>query len=123
MSVPMTRSAACGSQPPEASAGEPNLAKVEPLRGLSRGRGFVRAGCFSHGRAFNLKAPNGTVRGPHAKAVTAGLWEAMLTIGPGRIKASFHQSRSFPITDATRLCGALWITEAQGTRRNDYRTC
>ena len=74
--------------------------------------------------ALDLKAPERvTSRAPTPKPLPLGYGEAMLTIGPGRIRASFHQSRSFRITDATRLCGALWIAEAQGTRRNDYRTC
>ena len=49
---------------------------------------------------------------PTPKPLPLGYGEAMLTIGPGRIRASFHQSRSFRITDAPRLCGALWIAEA-----------
>ena len=79
---------------------------------------------FSTAGALDLKAPERvTSRAPTPKPLPLGYGEAMLTIGPGRIRASFHQSRSFRITDATRLCGALWIAEAQGTRRNDYRTC
>ena len=38
---------------------------------------------------------------PTPKPLPLGYGEAMLTIGPGRTRASFHQSRSFRITDAT----------------------
>ena len=79
--------------------------------------------CIFSAGAFNLKAPERVSEAPTPKPLPLGYGEAMLTIGPGRIRASFHQSRSFRITDAKRLCGALWITEAQGTRRNDDRTC
>ena len=79
---------------------------------------------FSTAGALNLKAPERvTSRAPTPKPLPLGYGEAMLTIGPGRIRASFHQSRSFRITDATWLCMAWWITEAQGTRRNGDRTC
>src|SRR5580704_1676801 len=76
---------------------------------------------YEESGALDLKAPERvTSRAPTPKPLPLGYGEAMLTIGPGRIRASFHQSRSFRITDATRLCGALWIAEAQGTRRKGY---
>ena len=44
----------------------------------------------------NMKAPERvTSRAPTPKPLPLGYGEARLTIGPGRIRASFHQSRSF----------------------------
>jgi hypothetical protein len=48
-----------------------------------------------------LKAPERVSGAPTSKPLPLGYGEAMLTIGPGRTRASFHQSRSFRITDAT----------------------
>ena len=43
-----------------------------------------------------MKAPERvTSRAPTPKPLPLGYGEARLTIGPGRIRASFHQSRSF----------------------------
>ena len=99
--------------------------QLSPCTPNASGAGIVLAPfAFSAASALNLKAPERmTSRAPTPKPLPLGYGEAMLTIGPGRIRASFHQSRSFRITDATPLCRDLWITEAQGTRRNDDRTC
>jgi hypothetical protein len=51
-----------------------------------------------------FEGPGTNVRGPHAKAVTAGSWEALLTIGSGRKTASFHQNRWFHFRKATLVC-------------------
>jgi hypothetical protein len=62
-------------------------------------------------RQEQFEGPGTSVQGPHAKAVTAGSWEAMLTIGPGRGRASFHKRRWFH-----HSCDA-------GLRRTMSRTC
>ena len=59
--------------------------------GIASGAGIVVAPfAFSAASALNLKAPERmTSRAPTPKPLPLGYGEAMLTIGPGRIRASF----------------------------------
>ena len=63
-------------------------AAITPYAGKRQPAGVV----FLAG-AFNLKAPERVSEAPTPKPLPLGYGEAMLTIGPGRVKGSFHQGR------------------------------
>ena len=80
---------------PEATASRPTRpyvrrAAITPYAGK---RQACRR-CFFSAGAFNLKAPERVSEAPTPKPLPLGYGEAMLTIGPGRVRASFHQGRS-----------------------------
>ena len=104
------------SQPPHAVR---RGSLVSPRTPNASGAGIVLAPfAFSAASALNLKAPERvTSRAPTPKPLPLGYGEAMLTIGPGRIRASFHQSRSFRITIAKRLCGLVDHRSAQDQKK------